>query len=115
MSTSTCPNCSEPLSAKDMPISILFCFTCPKCSAQLKFNTIERIGRVLPKCLYLSIIWAFMITIVPGASYWLMISSYLNIFTFGGLCFYNTFQLEELHRMPDYNALDIVSNKQATQ
>ena len=55
--------------------------------------------------------FAFIITLVPGSSYLLMIASYLNIFTFGALCFYCSFDIGQLRSLAGYNPLEIVSEQ----
>ena len=76
---------------------------------ELRFNNDEIINKVLPNLLYLSILFAFVITIMPRSSYLMIIASYLNLSIWGGLCFYYSFDLSQLRNIEGYNALEIVS------
>jgi hypothetical protein len=104
-----CPNCAEQFSTKEVGVPIYFRFPCPKCKARLKLNGKERFNKVLPNALYLSVILAFIVTILPGSSLPIRIISYVNIFAWGGICFYFSFELEQLRRLAGYNPVEVVS------
>jgi len=114
MSLYDCPNCAKQFSTKEVGVFIYFRFSCPRCNARLKLSSKEKVNKFLPNFLYLSIILAFIVTLVPGSSYFFKIISYASVFGWGAVCFYYSFEIEQLRRLPGYSPLEVISEQKNT-